>query len=120
MAADYKGRRSAGYLSRVTNATNGKTYIVSTVRLGRLEWETRVLREGFFGTLFNAFLPLLRIDAADRELARRVHHRVEEIAEERDPSDWQAAAHSMNKARTLSEIWLAEEDEGSGVSRGDR
>ena len=93
MAADYKGCRS--YLSRVTNATNGKTYIVSTVRLGRLDWETRVLRPGFFGGLFNAFLPLLRIDAPDKELAHQVHDQVEKIAEGRYPSDWQAAARSI-------------------------
>ena len=66
MSVDYKGKKS-GYLSRVTNAHDGKQYIVSTARVRGGDWQTAVLKPGFFGP----FRRLMTIDDLTEQQASR-------------------------------------------------
>jgi hypothetical protein len=85
MSVDYRGHKSTGYLSKITNVIDGKKYNVSTVLKARpSSWETVVLKQGFFG----AFRPVLNVIAEGEEHARWVHDRVEEIVERHNPTDW--------------------------------
>ena len=72
----YKGKKS-GYLSRVTNAHDDKQYIVSTARVRGGDWQTSVLRPGFFGAVLGAFRPLLTYDGLTDENASLVHDQIE-------------------------------------------
>ena len=88
MSVNYRGRLNTGYLSRVTSAINGNNFSISTAWNTRTsEWETAVLKQGFFGV----FRPLMCIVSQDEKQANWVHGRVEEIVQERDPMDWKDA-----------------------------
>jgi len=89
----YKGKKS-GYLSRVTNAHDDKQYIVSTARVRGGDWQTSVLRPGFFGAVLGAFRPLLTYDGLTDENASLVHDQIEAIVEKDDPRHWRLLRHT--------------------------
>lgn len=83
MSVDYRGHMRTGYLSKVTNTIDSGKFNVSTAWT-RGEWETAILKQGFFGAL----RPLARITSHNETQAKWVHDRVEEIVEAQDQADW--------------------------------
>jgi hypothetical protein len=95
MGVDYKGHQTTGYLTKITNAVDGKKYNVSTVLKASgpmVHWETSVSKQGFFG----AFLkPLLSVHSMEENDARWAHEQMEGIVEQQNPMDWKRAQYML-------------------------
>ena len=94
MSVDYKGHERSGYLSRVTNVHDGKQYIVSTARVRGGDWQTSVLRPGFFGAVLGAFRPLLTYDGLTDQNASSVHDQIVQLVDQCRPDLWRVFRHT--------------------------
>jgi len=100
MSVDYKGHERSGYLSRVTKVHDGKQYIVFTVPVAARaanfdgEWQTAVLKTGFFGALIGAFRPLLTYDGLTDQNASSVHDQIVQLVDQYRPDLWRVFRHT--------------------------
>jgi hypothetical protein len=78
------------HLSRVTNAHDGKQYIVKTARVPGGDWQTAVLKPGFFG----AFRRLMTLYDLTEKQASLVHDQVKAIVANDDPMHWRLFRHT--------------------------
>jgi hypothetical protein len=82
-----------GILTEIINKPTGRRYRLSTVEVGSAElkvWQTAVFRKGLLGLLGLYRQPALFLGGVETEnWARIQHQRVEALARDSHPNDWE-------------------------------